>query len=77
MGKEHKYRIDWSCEETQMCVARTLKDIKKKVTFKASKWKEKSDDLLPVSKDCLQQGMKTQEEEKTIPCSQTTFPLTL
>lgn len=33
---------------------------------------KKRDDLLPASKDCLQQGTKTQEErEKNIPCSQT------
>lgn len=32
---------------------------------KKKKKKKISDNLLPVSKDCLQQGTKTQEEEKT------------
>lgn len=39
--------------------------------------KEK-DDLLPVSKDCLQQGTKTEEEEEKKFCAaKRHFPLTL
>lgn len=60
------------CDETQICVTRTLKkDINKPVM------KEK-DDLLPVSKDCLQQGTKTEEEEEKKFCAaKRHFPLTL
>lgn len=42
------------------------------------KKKKKDDDLLPVSKDCLQQGKKTQEETgENIPRSQNDISLTL
>jgi len=54
--------MDWSCDESQICVTLTLKDIQK--SHSKTPEMEKKNDLLPVSKDCLQQGTETQEEEK-------------
>lgn len=57
------------------CVTLTLKDLKSHIQ---SQYWGKKDDLLPVSKDCLQQGTKSEEEaDKAILCSQKTFPSTL
>lgn len=45
---------DWSCDGTQIRVPLTLRDIQKPEVGKKNKINK--DDLLPVSKDCLQQG---------------------
>lgn len=50
--------MDWSCDEMQSHVILTLKDINSR------RWKTAE---LPVSKDCLQGGTKTQEQKEKCP----------
>lgn len=55
--KKESCRMDWSCDETQMC---RVKKKKTQVAFKASKGKQKK--MTSCLQRLPQHGMKTQED---------------